>query len=596
MKSRTSSFNFTVLKKDITRFAPLWVLYIVCSLLMLTMLVRSGDVNYYLSVSISESIPFMAWVNAGYALLCAQLLFGDLFSSRMCNALHAMPMRREGWFATHILSGILFSFVPHLIFTLLTMPLMGPLWEVGLWWMLAVDLQFLFFFGLAVLSMLCVGSRFAAVVVYGLLNFLSMLVFWLLDTLYVPMLYGLVLFSEPFQLFCPLLQMTMNDDMVNLNQELISPTGVWPEEYRYSYTLGEGWGYLAVCAVVGLALLGLALAMYRKRNLESAGDFMAVRALKPVFLAIYTITAGAVCYLFFDLFGTSSLVFLLVGVAIGFFTGQMLLMRTVRVFGKKQLIGFAATIGVLALSLVLTALDPLGIKTWVPKATEVKSVTVSDNLYMGFYQSYNYGRFFVADEPEEIADVLQIHQFAIDEYTEPDTEAEGLLAGPPYTYPYTYEYANNGRNYTYFCVTYELTNGLTAQRQYYIPLEGEQEAILRKYYSTMECLFGPGYAGVEALLEQIDTIYTETGYPIKDRSQNELEELLRAMEADCEAGTMAQNPDFHLNTTFVSWLTVTYSGPQERTSEVRVYKDAVNTYTWLKERGHLDEYEEKYYG
>ena len=44
MKSRTSFFNITLFKKDITRFAPLWVLYTVAmSLMMLTTYTTLGN-------------------------------------------------------------------------------------------------------------------------------------------------------------------------------------------------------------------------------------------------------------------------------------------------------------------------------------------------------------------------------------------------------------------------------------------------------------------------------------------------------------------------------------------------------------------------
>jgi hypothetical protein len=61
-----------------------------------------------------------------YALVCALTLFGDLFNSRMCNAIHALPLRRESWFCTHALTGLCFSVVPNLVFALLMMPAKMP--------------------------------------------------------------------------------------------------------------------------------------------------------------------------------------------------------------------------------------------------------------------------------------------------------------------------------------------------------------------------------------------------------------------------------------------------------------------------------------
>ena len=109
MKSRISSSKFTALRKDITRFAPAWGIYTVLSLLYVILLWND---NFY---GITGTFQFMATVNFVYAGICAVLLFGDLYNSRLCNALHAMPMRREGWFATHLVAGMLFCIVPNCV-------------------------------------------------------------------------------------------------------------------------------------------------------------------------------------------------------------------------------------------------------------------------------------------------------------------------------------------------------------------------------------------------------------------------------------------------------------------------------------------------
>ena len=104
MPSKTSCFNKTVFQKNLTRFAPVWVLYLLCLLLGMMML-YAGDGDgqgYWFADNMSEMIQLMAFVNLIYAPLVAALLFGDLYNSRMCNALHAMPLRRESWFLTNI--------------------------------------------------------------------------------------------------------------------------------------------------------------------------------------------------------------------------------------------------------------------------------------------------------------------------------------------------------------------------------------------------------------------------------------------------------------------------------------------------------------
>ena len=155
MKSRISFFNGTAFRKNMTRFAPAWLLYTVCLLLGLVMLADSG-VEYWLSANIASGIGFMSIVNFGYALLTALLLFGDLTNGRMCNALHALPLRREAWFGTNVVSGLVFSLIPTAIMTVPALiascfSAMEQGWQIPLYWLLGTNLQYIFFFGLAVL-------------------------------------------------------------------------------------------------------------------------------------------------------------------------------------------------------------------------------------------------------------------------------------------------------------------------------------------------------------------------------------------------------------------------------------------------------------
>ena len=114
MKSRTSSFNLTVFKKDLTRFAPAWAVYLIVLMLTLILVTDAGD-TYYRVRNMRDFIIVMGWFNLFYAPVVAQLFFGDLYNPRLCNALHAMPITREGWFATHSAAAFCFSLIPNLI-------------------------------------------------------------------------------------------------------------------------------------------------------------------------------------------------------------------------------------------------------------------------------------------------------------------------------------------------------------------------------------------------------------------------------------------------------------------------------------------------
>ena len=140
MKSKTSYFNVTAFKKDVTRFAPVWGIYLIGMLLILHGILNDEQPQFVFEM-MGDNLSVMACANLAYALLTAQVLFGDLFSTRLCNALHAMPVRREGWFLTHLAAGLCFSLVPNLVIAVSFIPALDYYWSSTFFWLLGVQLQ-----------------------------------------------------------------------------------------------------------------------------------------------------------------------------------------------------------------------------------------------------------------------------------------------------------------------------------------------------------------------------------------------------------------------------------------------------------------------
>ena len=186
MPSRKSYCKWAVVRKDITRYAPLWACYCV---VMLIMLLTVGISNSKTVGQWNGCINAMGIINFFYGGACAVLLSSDLYNARLCNALHAMPLCREGWYGSHALSGFLFSFVPNIL-------VCGVMYStcrgnIPFWWLLCATLTFLFFFGTGLLCCQLVGNRFAALAVYVIVQFLALLVRFAIDQLYTPLLYGI---------------------------------------------------------------------------------------------------------------------------------------------------------------------------------------------------------------------------------------------------------------------------------------------------------------------------------------------------------------------------------------------------------------------
>ena len=594
MKSRTSFFNLTVLKKDITRFAPVWGLYTVFTLLYVLGL---WDDGFY---SAAETFMVMGAVNLVYGGLCALVLFGDLFNPRHCNALHAMPMRREGWFFTHLTAGTLFCLVPNLLGALVAFVVMENSAYLAFLWLLVAVLSYLFFFGVGAFSALCAGNRLGAAAVYALVNFLAVLIAWLVDTFYAPALPGVVLDLGWLSWLCPVLRLSQTEFV-----------DVYIDKYRglvVKEIYWEGFGYAAIVAAAGIGFMALALLVYRKRKLESAGDLIALKPVSPVFLVLYTLCVGAILYLIAELFGTNAeYVFLVVGLIVGFFTGWMLLEKRVRVFRKKRFLQLAILLVCFFGTIGITWLDPIGVTRYVPESSQVQSVSISpfsvqDGITSVTFDKYYYQReALTLTELKDIEAIRTVHQQCIDN----PINSKPILSGGGYE---VYE-----DSWTPLTITYKLKNGTAVQRRYKFSANSEAGKILKPYFSSAEYILGtenvadllsrtmymeympnekdpavirfqPGSAN-NARIEDVGSTYDSpmVSYHVVGTLDNSPEAgaLLNALLADCKEGTMAQLFDYHGDV--AGSLAIQYRDENKvnQYMDITIYSDSANTVAQL---------------
>lgn len=569
MKSRTSFFNATVFKKNLTRFAPAWGLYTV--LLVLTVFTECTWVERAGSnlLSLGETHGAFALF---YAPLCTELLFGDLlYNTRMCNALHALPLKRETWFFTNILSGYAFFLIPTLAASALAWLLMvgsypGSMAVVPLFLLTAL-LQFTCFFGISTFASFFAGNRFAHAVVYGLLNFGSMILYGLVETLYVSMYYGVGINQDAFLRFSPMARMSEGHFLRVETITITELNGAIRTVDTAVIQRGDNFTYYFIVAAVGLALILAGLWLYRRRKLESAGDFLAIRALEPVFSVAYTLSVGA----FFHLISDG--MYLIVGLIVGWFTGRMLLERTVRVFRKKNILRGAAVIGIFLLSLAIAYFDPLGIETWIP-VNKVESVVLAEGSQ--YYQQYA----VTLDEPWEIERVYELHQSALDEHFQGYPHGQTFEDAKKELIDQTVE-SDEMDCYVSHVITYHLTDGRTVSRYYRIWMGDEDGRFLKSVFSTPEALFGYGEDLNRFLAENSKLRIRDTwqNWNWEVRYQTDIEGLYRAILADCREQTMAQRWRYHGDGTEVCWITL------ENGQEVTVYADAEHTLNWLRDFG-----------
>ena len=587
MQFKTSCCNKTLLKKDLTRFAPLWGVYTLGLLMLLFLTWDDKSIPFNNIYAFRTLFPNVALYNGVYALAVAAMLFGDLYNTRMCYGTHALPMTRGCWFGTHILSGLLFSLIPTALMAAASIPLLNSVeleqgWQLGLYLFLDANLQYLIFFGIGVFAALCAGNRFGQTAIYGMLTVGSVLLYLPADALLAPMLFGVTVNSSPYERLSPFYSLESSNLIVIDNQtEVLTDGTVW---YHGSFTLGEGWPTVFLLAGLGLVFLVLAYLLYRRRNLESAGDFLAVPRLRPLIGGCLAILGASAALAVLKLFGysyglTEQLGFAFVGLTVGWFAGQMFLERSTRVFGPKKWAGLLVMLALAAGVMGLTKLDPLGIDDWVPEASEIKGARINGS--------------FDVDTPEELAQVIQVQEFALEEHlTEEDVEP--YLATDDASLP----------KYARIQIVYTKNNGMGAIREYYVASDSQAGDLLRSLTSKVSFVFGrdeiTSPQKLMACVGKPDNI-SVSGYKLPEEllTEETVRSLFEAVIADCEEGTLSPISALHPtkvyqtedgDNLYLDYLWVDAALPTDekgtyRSYNIRLFPDSENVLAWAESVG-----------
>lgn len=494
MRSKTSCFNGTLFRKNLSRYWPLWGLAsfggAMFPLAMLLELLHDGfrfwsplETRQAYYTVLSYGVPVISIV---YAILCAMAVWSYLYNARSVGMMHTLPIRREGLFVTNVLSGLTMMAIPYavtgVLLVLVTM-LFGGFEPMGvLVTVLGVMGESLFFFGLATLCAFIVGNVFMLPALYGLLNFIAVLTDFMVNLLAQGFCFGLnSSYSGTVEWLSPVVYLVQK----------ISPNSTYETQWvtdrlggqRYetsvltSVTLENGW-LIAAYAAAGAALLGLAWLLYRRRRSESAGDVVAVGWMKPVFrygCAVYAaILGGRLLYaLLWESFQNGQyfallpmILCMIAGGAVGYYAASMLLAKTPRVFKTTWKGMLAVALGCAALCGAMKY-DLFGVTRRIPAPDSVKLVNVyaaGSNYYLT-----------PGKDDVLIEKVRTLHQTIIDDkdyimstaegrsvYME--TEEDSYTIGAPATESVSTSVSSFANTSVRF--TYMLNSGLKVERRY----------------------------------------------------------------------------------------------------------------------------------
>lgn len=493
MKSKKSYFNWPVFKKTVLRYWPVWGAYSVIwlvalplqGLMMLQLDASNHGTPYPTSYMLNfarSTAPNMTSLGlvlaVAFGALSAMAVCSHLYNARSANFFGSLPVKREGLFLTHYLAGLAFLIVPNAVIFLLTLlveAVGGAVFLPGLgFWLAAACGECLFFYSMAVFCGMFTGHILALPAFYGIFNVLAAGVHVLVEAVFRLFYYGFTGFgsalNEVVAWLTPLRK--LNPWMVEF----------WTTETGYEV---HGLDRVAVYAVAALALAVCSFFLYRARRLESAGDVVSVKCMRPVFQYGVAFCAGLALGIFTTSFlggeEPTLMISILVWAVIGYFVARMLLEKSFRVLRYWK--GAAISAGAFVLLFLVVGFDLTGFETRVPTADQVDYVEF-DGIRL-CHLNDDGDHFTFSERSRELADyAILLHQAAVDQR---DSHPAGTMAR------------------TSLRLTYRLKNGGELSRWYddvwidpsQVDQEGSAAWAVQQMYGDRE-LYWKGYGFAEA--------------------------------------------------------------------------------------------------
>ena len=609
MKSKKSCYDAAVGHITIRRYGLIGLLYTIGMTLLVVGSVNGSSYTGNAAMSIQRLCNVIPVCNLIYAAMLAQLLMGDLYTTRLSYALRSLPITLGGWFGTQVTLGIV-SVLPGILIPGAVLALMLTAYKTTvLIFMAYAILTFLFFYGVALLSSVCAGNRIGMLLIYCIINFIGLFYGWAVMQIFSPLIYGLflpnysakfvplmaILSRDPFRLqyYQNLLDVERNAANYFASREI--------ESIEYTNSLWVLLGF----AIAGCVLIGLSMVLLRRRKPECAGDLLAFKQLNPVMLVICALCTGILFHIIADFFGWEvKLPMLFVGIILGYYAALMLLKRQTNVFTRKAFVPLALLLLLAFGGVTATGLDLWGITYRVPDASQVEEVEI------GFTSD---GRSLRSSDPEAIAVAIQIQQESLDDHRQLE-RARPLLKriygseeGAPEELV-----AQDTFSTAWITLRYTLKNGHQMNRLYTVRSTYDCIAAMNAIFSTPEYIFDRSLLDDnqkfdrEYFMERLKYVelrcYHDRGelYVNTRTSVIPMENvpgLLDAILQDCEAGNMAQNYVFHRKDDDF-WDDITFYFPNPTGnftdfSTIRLYSSCKNTIQYLIDHGFYDPLEAK---
>lgn len=571
MRSKISFFNRTVFRKNITHFWPIWAVYALLCIWSMPIYsyftIRfaenlgntAAEQAYIRVVQAVEGIQFSMnpWIIFAFSILSAAAVFSYLYNSRSVNMIHALPVRREELFVTNYLSGLLFLLIPQVTAFLLTV----FVWfgyginhlEYLLQWLGIVVLESFFAYSMGVLCCMLTGNIVAVPICFAILNYLYKGIWNVWNLVRQALIYG----------FAGSTEITYGEGLVPIAYFRKKVQIVYAEGEKMKLPSIEGMGCLKWYALAAILFVAAALVIYKKRQLECAGDIVAISGVKPLIRwAGALLCAGLTGQLiqstvFYEKILSGDIFVVLIlcwitGGILSFYGIQMIMEKNFMIFSKKLLLESAGFLVVVILFLGSMQADLFQMEERVPEADKVAEV----------YVDGSYSRYITSQEG--IQKTI-------------DLQKKIIASREEYQQYFRKYYGKNDCNFIVVNITYVMENGKKQNWSYNLPLDEyymneensavkelmEQEADAESY---MAYYFTEKYGSIELQSGScIDWIDEDYNFQSMDISKEDSKRLVEAFQADIAEGNYriySFGDKEREENTYVNTLTICYKPPK----------------------------------
>lgn len=479
MKLKTSFINTGILLNDLKRFT--WIgagyLLILLSIVPLKIFMlysraqdfQINDTTAYLRIfQFDPYNPIQVMVLIIVPVVTGLLLFRYLQDGRAADMAHALPVRRETLYSTHVAAGIIFLFVPLLLTALVSWALVAGLGIEGVkgsniltWLSNSLLINLLFF-----ICSVAVGMVTGMTTMQGVLSYILLL---LPSGLSVLLLHNLNQYIYGFAL-----------DYYFPKIEKLSPLIRFTEISRNPFQSGE----IAIYLGISIVLYFVGRSLYLRRNIETAGSAISFEVLRPVFKYSATFCFMLLLGSYFNA-AQDSMAWTYFGYFIGsllaYFLIEILLNKSLQVFQGRQIRGYVIYALVMVVLLGLSHFDWTGYEKRLPEISEIKSVYMDHSFYPLTYEPAvmpaDAPANYYADAPikaiftdqDSIARIYALHRQIIANRS--DNKESSL--------------SKSTRNTQHICLAYELVDGKRIYRQYRIAMPDYADS-LKPIYESRE--------------------------------------------------------------------------------------------------------------